>query len=80
MSNKLIPTRARRRPRGSERRPTLHESETVGTTGELAAALRVSERAVRDWIKAGLVRAIRIGPRTVRIPRSEFNRLTGSTK
>jgi putative resolvase len=40
-----------------------------------AALLGVHEDTVRRWVKAGLVEASRIGPKLLRIPRSEIARL-----
>jgi len=40
--------------------------EELMTTAELARALRVRPRAVRSWIKRGLIPVVRIGERTLR--------------
>ncbi|WP_160166792.1 helix-turn-helix domain-containing protein [Caenispirillum salinarum] len=45
------------------------------TVEEFADDLRVSPRTVRNWIRRGLITAVRIGPRTVRIERSELRKM-----
>ncbi len=45
------------------------------SAAEFAAAKGVSIRTVRNWIAAGYVRATRVGPRLVRIPASELDRI-----
>lgn len=40
-----------------------------------AAALDVSEWAIRDWINRGKLKAVKLATRTVRIPASELERL-----
>jgi excisionase family DNA binding protein len=52
----------------------MAESEFL-TVKEFAEALKVSPSAVRNWIHNGTIKAITIG-RTVRIPKSELERLT----
>lgn len=52
----------------------MAESEFM-TVKEFAGALKVSPSAVRNWIHNGTIKAITIG-RTVRIPKSELERLT----
>lgn len=46
----------------------------LNTPQDGAGYLRVSERGVRDWIKRGLIKVVRIG-RCVRIPRAELERV-----
>jgi excisionase family DNA binding protein len=41
---------------------------------DVCTALDVDERTVRKWIAAGLLGAIRIGPRLLRIPRADYER------
>jgi excisionase family DNA binding protein len=41
----------------------------------LAETLAVSENTVTKWIEDGLVRVIYLGPRTVRIPNDEVERI-----
>ena len=45
------------------------------TVSEAAAELRVSKPTIRRWIDAGRLRAVRLGPRTVRIRRADLRRL-----
>lgn len=52
----------------------MTESEFL-TVKEFAAALKVSPSAVRNWIHNGTIKAITIG-RTVRIPKTELERIT----
>jgi excisionase family DNA binding protein len=49
----------------------------VLTVDEAAAALRVSRWRIYESVKAGELRACRLG-RTVRIPRAEIGRLLGT--
>ena len=46
------------------------------TVRELAVLLGVCEFTVRRKIWAGLIKSVRIGPRSVRVPRSEARRIT----
>ena len=48
------------------------------TVADFAKALDVSASTVRNWIRAGKVDAIQIG-RTIRIPKTELDRVTGSS-
>lgn len=45
------------------------------TPAEFAAALSVSIRTVRNWIKSGVITATRVGPRLIRIPTTEIQRV-----
>ncbi len=45
------------------------------TPAEFAAALSVSIRTVRNWIKGGVITATRVGPRLIRIPATEVERI-----
>lgn len=47
---------------------------------ELAAAWGVSLRTVQDEVARGRVRVSRCGRRGIRIPRDEFERLTGQAR
>lgn len=47
---------------------------TYVTTAQVAAELGVHVNTVRNWIKAGHVKAVKIG-HCVRIPVTEFDRL-----
>ena len=39
---------------------------------EVASALDVTEMTIRKWIKSGLLRAVKIGPRQFRVRREDF--------
>ena len=45
------------------------------TIQEVASDLQVHEETVRRWIRAGKLKVIRLGHRTVRITEEEFNRI-----
>ncbi len=45
------------------------------TIQDVAKDLQVHEDTVRRWIRAGKVKVIRLGHRTVRITEDEFNRI-----
>ena len=45
------------------------------SAAEFAALKGVTTRTVRKWIAAGYVRAERVGPKLIRIPASELNRV-----
>ena len=42
---------------------------------DFAEAMGVSTKSVRNWIAAGYVKAERVGPRLIRIPASELDRI-----
>ncbi len=44
------------------------------TVSEFAKALNVHRQTVYDWVDRGLVDARRLGPKVIRIPRSELER------
>ena len=46
-------------------------NETFMTVAEVAAALRMNQQTIRNWIDAGQLPAVRIG-RRVRVLRSDF--------
>lgn len=46
------------------------------SAAQFAAAKGVSVRTVRSWIAEGYVRATKVGPRLVRIPASELERIS----
>lgn len=46
------------------------------TPMELARALDVTRQAVYRWIQEGRIEAYRVGPKLIRIPEDEFDRLT----
>mgnify|MGYP001082697990 CR=1 FL=1 len=45
------------------------------TVQELASELRVNEHTVLGWIRAGRIKALRVGPRLYRIPREEAEKI-----
>ncbi len=45
------------------------------TTKEVAAELEVSPATVGRWIRDGLLAAKRFGPRIIKIPRNEIERI-----
>ena len=45
------------------------------TTGEVATALRVDSSTVRRWAANGSVSSVRLPNGTIRIPRSELDRM-----
>ncbi len=45
------------------------------TVAQFAALKGVATRTVRSWIAHGYVRAVRVGPRLVRIPATELDRI-----
>ena len=47
---------------------------------EAANLFRVSDRCMRDLIKSGEVKAVRLGKKIVRVPRAEVDRLIDATK
>ncbi|MGV8973374.1 MAG: helix-turn-helix domain-containing protein [Rhodoglobus sp.] len=42
---------------------------------DASEALHVSTRTIRNWISAGHIGAERVGPRLIRIPASELERI-----
>jgi len=42
---------------------------------EFADEFDVSEKTIRNWISDGVVRAVRIGPRMIRIEATELDRI-----
>lgn len=50
------------------------------TIDETAAKLRVSRRTVWGWIGSGVLRALRVGPRTTRVERTEVERLISDAR
>lgn len=68
-----------------------HPSDAVGSTGldiareetwpvlmtlpQVSAVLQITETMVRDLVKEGVLRAVPLGPRTVRIAKDEVLRL-----
>ena len=58
--------------------PTPALPEPALTTAQFAQAMQVTEYTVREWIKAGKIRGIKMGEKKsyrYRIPRSELERL-----
>lgn len=65
-----IHTRGRRVARKQQKR--LPEAISIQRVAEL---LDVHPMTIRRWIKRGIIKAYRVGPQIVRIPRSEIVRL-----
>lgn len=57
------------------------EDHVVGdyTVATLAKAEKVSESTVRQWIRNGTISAYRLGPRLLRIPATERDKLKTPT-
>jgi excisionase family DNA binding protein len=51
------------------------------TVAEIASELKLNQQTIRNWIDQGSLRAVRVGPRRVRVLRSELDRMLagGST-
>ena len=78
MYNNEAPRSARSRSAAAAGRATVARV-TVDpdlSAAEFAAAKGVSVRTVRNWIAAGYVRPTRVGPRLVRIPATELERIS----
>ena len=45
------------------------------TVAEIAGQLKLNQRTIRNWIQKGSLRAVYVGPRRVRILRSDLDRL-----
>ena len=56
---------------------TIYARNDLLTVAQAAAGLGVSVDTVRRWLKSGRLRAVRIGPRRVCIPRSDVEGLDG---
>jgi excisionase family DNA binding protein len=56
--------------------PELCPAPCLLTIGEVAAALRVSQKTVQRRIKDGSIRKVAMGGRSVRIPSDELRRLS----
>lgn len=54
-----------------------HLSTWLSVT-EFAARAGVSTKTVRRWIKAGLITAVRIGPKLIRINPNDLTRLSNA--
>lgn len=52
--------------------PTVDELDDYISVREAAALLRVSQSTMWRWVKAGDVRSFRLGPRRVRVRRSDL--------
>ena len=53
---------------------TSGTDETFLTVGDVAELLRLNQQTVRNWIDRGELPAVRVGPRRVRIKRSDLDR------
>ena len=56
--------------------PVVNEEPEFYTVLQMAALLNVHEFTVRRRIWAGDIKAARIGPKILRIPKSELRRIT----
>jgi len=45
------------------------------TVAEIASELKLNQQTIRNWIQQGQLRAVHVGPRRVRILRSDLDRL-----
>ncbi|MBM7279305.1 helix-turn-helix domain-containing protein [Gordonia rubripertincta] len=45
------------------------------TPAEVAAELKINVRTIREWIRAGRLKAEQLGPRTTRIRRAALSEL-----
>ena len=50
------------------------------TVKQTATYFQVSERTVRRWMASGLLKAVKVGPRQVRIRRAELERMQRSVR
>ena len=64
-------------PRPTPPEPPLPALLTVKQT---ATYFQVSERTVRRWMASGLLKAVKVGPRQVRIRRAELERMQRSVR
>lgn len=51
------------------------DAPDVLTVKQAAALLQVTERTIRNYIESGLLPALRMGPRLIRIRRADLERL-----
>lgn len=54
----------------------MYTPRKLVSIGQAANELQVSERSVRRYIAAGLLTAVRVGPRIIRIERDSLDGLT----
>lgn len=54
----------------------MYTPRKLVSIGQAANELQVSERTVRRYIAAGLLTAVRVGPRIIRIERASLDSLT----
>ncbi|MFZ0975735.1 MAG: helix-turn-helix domain-containing protein [Solirubrobacteraceae bacterium] len=45
------------------------------TVAEIASELKLKQQTIRNWIDQGSLRAVRVGPRRVRVLRSDLDRM-----
>lgn len=67
-----IPTSSATSDNRRKERRSLPEAISIRQTAEL---LDVSKITVRRWIRHGFLKAYRLGPQIIRIPRSEIARM-----
>jgi excisionase family DNA binding protein len=53
----------------------MPEADELLTVAEVAAMLKLNPQTIRNWIDRGELPCVRIGPRRVRIKRSDFDQL-----
>jgi len=51
------------------------EADEYLTVAEIASELRLNQQTIRNWIDQGSLRAVRVGPRRVRVLRSDLDRM-----
>lgn len=49
--------------------------EQLYTISEVAEILKMKERTIEEWTRNGTINAVRVGPKLVRIPREEVERI-----
>lgn len=53
----------------------MPQADELFTVAEVAAMLKLNPQTIRNWIDRGELACVRIGPRRVRIKRSDLDRL-----
>ncbi len=60
--------------RGQDKAATSNGQDYL-TPAQFAHAVGVNTRTVRNWIKTDFIHATRVGPRLIRIPATELQRI-----